>query len=304
MKIELKHLKFLEEIRLRAYKPLIIENRAGEWFVDRQGNLLDNFINSYIVSHEDVLRTLELVSENSIYAYQDEIKNGYITLRGGHRIGIVGRIILEGKNLKTIKDISGLNIRVSKEVYGCGTNVIKYIIRDRVDVYNTLIVSPPQCGKTTLLRDITRLISDGVDEYGFKGMKVGVVDERSEIAACYKGIAQNNVGIRTDVLDSCPKSIGMTLLLRTMSPKVIITDEIGNEGDKDAILQLINAGVKIITTAHGYTVSELKSRQEVLKLIEEKVFDRFIVLNRLKGAGTIKEILDGHTMNIIYRSRE
>ncbi|NLV37139.1 MAG: stage III sporulation protein AA, partial [Clostridiaceae bacterium] len=176
-----------------------------------------------------------------------------------------------------------------------------YLIRNNSDIFNTLIISPPQCGKTTILRDIARLLGNGLPDMGFRGVKVGIVDERSEIAACQKGIASNDVGLRTDVLDGCPKRIGMPMIIRAMSPKVIITDEIGNEGDREAIHSVLNAGVRIVATAHGYNVSEMKSRREVIKLIEDKVFERYIVLGNANGPGTLVEVIDGENMESIYQ---
>ncbi|MCX7747492.1 MAG: stage III sporulation protein AA [Clostridia bacterium] len=293
--------KSLEEIRLRANKPLMIKNSQGECFLDMEGNMTAKTNRAFVVSQGEIIKTLELMSENSIYAYHEEIKNGFLTLKGGHRIGIAGKVVFDGYHIKNIRDISGLNIRVAREVIGCSQKVIKYILKDEKDIYNTLIISPPQCGKTTLLRDIARVVSDGIGEQGFKGMKVGIIDERSEIAACFRGVPQNRVGIRTDVLDSCPKAMGMTMMLRSMSPNVIITDEIGNLGDQEAVMQLINAGVKIITTAHGYNISGLKSRKEVISLIEEKVFDRYIVLSNDGGPGTVEEVVDGQSMKLLYK---
>jgi len=294
-------LKTVEEIRLRADKPLMIHNYHGDWFVDEFGNLTQTHRNLYVVKQGEILKTLELMSENSVYAFQEEIRNGFITLKGGHRVGIAGRVVLDGNSIKNIKDISGLNIRLAREVPGCASKLIKYILKGCNDVYNTLIISPPQCGKTTMLRDIAKSISDGMDDLKFGGLKVGLVDERSEIAACYKGVPQNNVGVRTDVLDGCPKSLGMVMMIRSLSPQVIITDEIGSQGDKDAVVKVLNAGVKIITSAHGYNISELKSRQEVLSLLEAKIFERYIVLSNFDGPGTLEEVVDGLTMKVIYR---
>ena len=298
-RVDLCSLELLEEIRLRADKPLMLQNYSGDWFVNTDGLLGAVPAKSYIVRQEDIIRTVELMSENSIYAFQDEIKNGYITIRGGHRIGIAGKVVLDGSLVRNIKDISGLNIRLSNQVIGCSDKIIRYLIGNNSSIYNTLIISPPQCGKTTILRDIARALSDGIPDMDFNGVKVGIVDERSEIAACYKGVAQNQVGVRSDVLDGCLKSIGMSMIIRSMSPKVIITDEIGNEGDKEAVLGALNAGVKIITTAHGYNITELKSRREVLKLMEEKVFERYIVLGNSKGPGTLVEVVDGITMKCV-----
>ena len=291
----------LEEIRLRAYKPLVLQNYYREWFIGA-GNLLSaKPSGAFIVTQEDIRATLELMSENSIYAYQEEIRNGYITIKGGHRVGLAGRVILDGPLVKNIKDISGLNIRLANQIFGCSQKAIKYLIRNNSDIFNTLIISPPQCGKTTILRDIARLLGNGLPDMGFRGVKVGIVDERSEIAACQKGIASNDVGLRTDVLDGCPKRIGMPMIIRAMSPKVIITDEIGNEGDREAIHSVLNAGVRIVATAHGYNVSEMKSRREVIKLIEDKVFERYIVLGNANGPGTLVEVIDGENMESIYQ---
>ena len=289
----------LEEIRLRADKPLMLQNYKREWFAGRDGSLQSSPEGSFIVRQEDIKESLELMSENSIYAYQDEIKNGYITIRGGHRVGLSGRVVAEAGCVRNIKDIAGLNIRISNQIIGCSEKVMKYIIKNNSEVCNTLIVSPPQCGKTTILRDIARTLSDGFSKADFRGIKVGIVDERSEIAACLHGIPQNNVGIRTDVLDGCPKSLGMAMLIRSMSPNVIITDEIGNEGDRDAVHCVLNAGVKIVTSAHGYNISELQSRREVLRMMEEKVFDRYIVLGSLNGPGTLMEVIDGKNMKSV-----
>ncbi|NJD03561.1 MAG: stage III sporulation protein AA [Ruminiclostridium sp.] len=295
-KVEMHDLEQLEEIRLRADKPLILQNYRKEWFVRTDGCLEINPDNAVTVSQKSISNTLELMSENSIYAFQEEIRNGYLTLRGGHRIGIAGRVVYDGNSIKNIKDVSGLNIRLSNQIIGCAAKIMKYIIKGDSEIYNTLLISPPQCGKTTLLRDIARSLSDGIPGRYFKGVKVGIVDERAEIAACFKGLPQNDVGIRTDVLDGCLKSIGMAMMIRSMSPDVIITDEIGCEGDSEAVLGALNAGVKIITSAHGYNVSELKSRREVLKLLEDKVFERYIVLGNSRGPGTLVEVIDGTTM--------
>ncbi len=289
----------LEEIRLRADKPLVMLNYYREWFIGKDGLPASKPSGSFTVTQEDIRNSVELMSENSIYAYQEEIRNGYITIKGGHRVGLTGRAVLDGTGVKNIKDISGLNIRLSNQIFGCSSKVMCYIIKNGSDIYNTLIISPPQCGKTTILRDIARSLSNGMSDTGFKGVKVAIVDERSELAACVRGIPQNDVGIRTDVLDGCPKNIGMKMMIRSMSPRVIITDEIGNEGDREAVHNVLNAGVRIITTAHGYNISELKSRREVLMLVEDKVFERYIVLNDSNGPGSLAEVIDGSDMSVV-----
>ena len=146
-------------------------------------------------------------------------------------------------------------------------------------------------------------MSNGTTDYDFIGVKVGIVDERSEIAACFKGIAQNDVGFRTDIMDGCPKTLGMEMLLRSMSPNIIITDEIGTQGDKAAILKVLNSGVKIISSAHGYSITELKMREELLELIKSGVFERYIVLSSINGPGTLEEVVDSQLTAIYRRCR-
>ncbi len=290
----------LQEIRMRAGKPLMVCLNNMDFFVAANGELSNDYDNSYIVTQNEIIKSLELMSENSVYAFQDEIKAGFLTLRGGHRVGLCGRVVVQDGQIRNIKDFNGLNIRVAKEIKGCSSQIIKYIIKNSRDIHNTLIIGPPQCGKTTMLRDAARILSNGEKANDFKGVKIGIVDERSEIAACNKGVPQNDVGFRTDVMDSCPKAAGMEMLLRSMSPDIIITDEIGTRGDKDAILKVLNSGVKIIASAHGYNITELKMREELLALIKAGTFERYIVLNSNNGPGTLEEVVDAK-LEVLYR---
>lgn len=300
LKMNREMLDNLEEIRLRANKPLIVFYRNADWFVTADGILTKDISAAYVITQQEILKSLELMSENSVYAYQDEIRAGYITLRGGHRVGLSGKVIMQDGQIRNIKDFNGLNIRIAKEITGCSRHIIKYIIKSNCDIYNTLVIGPPQCGKTTILRDVARIMSNGDNSFDFSGLKIGIVDERSEIAACCKGIPQNDVGFRTDVMDSCPKTLGMEMLLRSMSPNIIITDEIGTRGDKDAILKVLNSGVKIIASAHGYNITELKMREELLSLIKLGVFERYIVLSTKNGPGTLEEVVNSD-LTAMYR---
>ncbi len=284
--------KDLEEVRLRVNKPLILNILGKDFFITKDGMTSKVLHNCIMVTKEDVETCFQLVTDYSAYALEEEIKNGFITIKGGHRVGISGKTIIENNSVKTIKDISGLNVRISKEKIGCGEKVIKYLIRSEESIYNTLIISPPQCGKTTLLRDIVRLISDGTPQYNFKGVNVAVVDERSEIGGCYNGVPQNDIGIRTDILDGCPKAEGMIMLIRSMSPRVIVTDEIGRDADIYAIKEAINAGVKFITTIHGESLEEICRRDNIAPLIKERVFERILVLSNNPMVGTIKKIIN------------
>lgn len=292
----------LEEIRLRVNQPLMVFGGQKDYFVDTKGGLNLTPTNSYIVSRESIEKTLQFASNYSIYSVEDEIKNGYITIRGGHRIGIVGKVLMDSKNIKTLKDFSGLNIRVSREKLGVASKVLPYIITGEGDFLNTLLVSPPQCGKTTLLRDIIRLVSQGVAKLNLRGLKVGVVDERSELGACFQGIPQNDLGPRTDILDCCPKAEGMIMLIRAMSPQVIATDEIGRAEDSIAIEEAMMAGIKLITTVHGRSLENILSKNIIGDLVKDGVFERIIFLSNRKGVGTIDSVVDGSNLSYLYKN--
>lgn len=292
----------LEEIRLRVNKPLMVFGKQKDYFVDINGNITLSPMNSYYVSRENIEKTLQFASDYSIYSVEDELKNGYITIRGGHRIGVVGKTLLDANGIRTLKDFSGLNIRVSREKLGIACKVLPHIINSKGEFLNTLIVSPPQCGKTTLLRDIIRMVSEGVAHMNFRGLKVGVVDERSELGACFQGIPQNDLGPRTDILDCCPKAEGMIMLIRAMSPQVIATDEIGRVEDSIAIEEAMMAGIKLITTVHGRSLENILSKNIIGKLVKDGVFERIVFLSNSKGVGTIDSIVNGLTLRDLYKS--
>lgn len=293
MNVPEKYISELEEIRIRLGKPLMIHTNRSDYMVTKTGAITSNADDALIVSREDCEKTIQLLSNYSIYAIEEELKSGYITLKGGHRVGIVGRGIVERGSIRALKNISGFNIRIARQVIGAADNLMEHIIKNENDIYNVLIISPPQCGKTTLLRDIIRQLSSGVLKYGIRGLKVGLVDERSEIAGSYQGIPQNDVGIRTDVLDACPKSQGLIMLIRSMSPQVVATDEIGSRADIEAIYEALNAGIRMVTTIHGDGLDDVLNRPFINEVIKNRVFERLVVLNSKFGPGTIKEIIDG-----------
>lgn len=281
--------KELMEIRLRVNEPLIFVFSQGDYFISPVRGLVEQKEEAYIVTPSDVKSTLDFISDYSLYAYEDEIRQGFITVKGGHRVGLAGQVVLDRGRVRSVKHISFINIRVSHQVRGCGEEVLPYLIKNE-RLLHTLIISPPGCGKTTLLRDVIRLLSDG-NSYA-KGMSVGVVDERSEIAACHMGIPQNDVGIRTDILDCCPKAEGMLMLLRSMNPRVIAVDEIGGRADIDAISYVINCGCGILATVHGDSIDDIRNKPVLRKLVEEKVFSRYIVLGKNPEVGSIESIFD------------
>lgn len=248
--------------------------------------------NPYIVTKEDIEETFQLICRYSVHSFIDDIKKGFITLRGGHRIGIVGKAIIENGQVKNIKHISSLNIRISREIKGCSKKVLPYVIKNKNQINNTIIISPPQCGKTTLLRDIVRNISNGNKSYGFDGVKVALIDERNEIGGSYLGVAQLDVGIRTDILETCPKDLGIMMVLRSMSPDVIVTDEIGDEREIKALYTALNGGVSLITTVHGDSIEDVKNRRELKDLLEGDLFKRVVILSSKNGPGTVEKIYD------------
>ena len=269
----------IEEIRLRADKPLILKFNKTEVVLDT------------VVNQEFILKTLQKVCDNSIYSFQNQIKEGFVTIKGGHRIGITGNCVIEDNKVSNINYISSLNFRIAKEIKGSSNKLLKYVLDlENNNIFNTLIVSPPGVGKTTVLRDLIRKISTGIEKVNFKGINVGVVDERGEIAAMYKGIPQNDVGIRTDVLDNISKSIGMRMLIRSMAPKVLSADEIGSNDDIEPINYAICSGIKGIFTAHGSSLEEISINPTLKKLLSIHIFERIIFLSDKKQKAGIELI--------------
>jgi len=281
----------LQEIRLRACLPLsiLVDNR--EYFVDRQGQIVDIPEEAARPLPEELENLLGHLCKYSIYAFADEIRQGFLTVQGGHRVGLAGQVILDGEGrIKNMKYIRYLNIRIAHQIRGAADALMPCLYEDG-QVMSTLLISPPGGGKTTMLRDIIRQVSDGT-VYG-RGINVSVVDERSEIAGSYLGVSQNDVGIRTDVLDGCPKVEGMMRLIRSMAPRVLAVDEVGSLADAQALQMAGGCGCKLLATIHGGSMEEVRRKDYMRYIMEQGLFERYVMLDRRQGACRIVEIYDG-----------
>ena len=312
MKLPKKALQQLEEIRIRTNTDTLLISGGREYSLRDGGEITAEVL-------EEILNRL---LDYSYYAYEEELSRGYITIEGGHRVGICGRVTLENGQVHLIKDVSSLNIRRSREITGASEKILGAVLSPakapaesvpnagipagcggdrspvpsdtsgvcpsaaecgRMVVRNTLIISPPKCGKTTMLRDLARNLSNA-------GFRIGICDERSEIAGCYDGKTSYDLGPRTDVLDGCPKADGILMLIRAMSPDVVMTDEIGKPEDAAAIRSALSAGVKIITTIHGSSFEDA-AKSAVGGLITDHVFETLIFLSAQPVTGTVEKIL-------------
>ena len=278
---KIQRVEEINEIRLRVGRPISI-------YIGNEERILN-----YTIKGEDLNKIIQRMSNYSIYAFDEEIRQGYITIKGGHRVGVCGTCIMDKGRIKTIKNISSLNIRICRQIINCAKSVMPNLINNG-NLLNSIIISPPKCGKTTLIRDISRNLSNGyiVNNKKMKSMKVCIIDERSEIGGCYNGIPQLDIGEKTDIFDSCLKSNGIMMAIRSMSPEVIVCDEIGTYEDMNSIIAALSSGINLITTIHGFGIEDLYSRDVFKDILNNKVFQRAIVLSNRKGIGTIEYVYD------------
>lgn len=275
-----------EEIRIRLNQPITVTKENKKFYCTSTGDLC-NIKSAYRPRKDEIQDTLSRMCEYSPYAYNDEIRRGFITLEGGFRVGVAGTAVECKEGISTIKYINSLNIRISREIIGCGDKVMEFIKG------NTLIISPPGCGKTTILRDIVRQISN-------TGKNVSVVDERCEISGSYLGNIQFDLGTSTDVMTCYSKSVGMNMVLRSMAPKVIAVDEIGSSEDISAIHNILNSGVNIIATIHCDTIENILLKPIISQIVKEKLFDNYIILDNVKRTGNLNKIYD-RELNVLWQ---
>lgn len=279
----------LEEIRLRTQRPIILKFNDCEKII------------KYTVTTEEILACLQMICENSIYTYQNQISEGFITIKGGHRVGITGSCVIDEEKVININYVYSLNFRIARQIVGSSNKLLRHVLEiEENNVHNTLIVAPPGAGKTTVLRDLIRQISSGIKEIKFKAINVGVVDERGEIAALYKGMPQNDIGIKTDVIENVHKSIGIRMLIRSMAPKVIVADEVGNEEDIEAINYAVCSGCRGIFTAHGNNIEDIMLNPVLKTLSNNHIFQKIIFLDT-NAKGNIKEVYEMNKKTTTYQ---
>ncbi|MBE5802335.1 MAG: stage III sporulation protein AA [Clostridiales bacterium] len=231
-----------------------------------------------------VQQIAEALCEHALYARAEEQRSGFVTLRGGHRMGLCGRVLLQGQSVRALREISSLCIRVAGQWRGAADRLMPHLTDANGRVNSLLIIGLPGTGKTTMLRDACRRLSE-------MGCRVGVVDERSEIAAMSGGEAQMDVGPNTDVLDGCCKEAGLRWMLRAMCPDVLVTDELGGACDAQAVMEAVNAGVSVISTLHGRDIQKAAGRGTLAHLVQNRAFDRYVLLTE-DAVGCVGTVYD------------
>ena len=280
----------VQEIRLRIHKNIILNCPNGSYALSVDGELSEKET-LFCITPTDIDETFKSICNYSLYSHQNQIRNGYITLRGGHRAGICGTAVISNGVIINIRDISSINIRIARQMYGCANDIIKLLDGN---VGSTLIVGPPSSGKTTILRDISRQLSN-ISEGYFK--KVCIVDERGEIGCSYKGIPQCDIGL-CDLLDAYPKGEGILQAIRSLSPDIVVCDEVGSDDDVRSIEMSLNAGVKVIASIHAGSLEEFLNRPQAKRLLNTKAFKNIIILENRNTPGKIHDIYNAEDINV------
>ena len=253
-----------EEVRLRVGRVPTLVLPEGE----------KELPGSEEVTVQQLGQLVEIASRWSLHTVLEQLHNGYLTVEGGHRLGLCGTVVCEGMEVKNLIHLSGANLRVARTFCGIARPVVPRLWREG-GLENTLILAPPGAGKTTLLRDLIRCLSEGE---GGPGLRVAVVDERGELAAVWQGRAQMELGRRTDVLSGCPKAVGIPMLLRGMNPQVIAVDEITMQEDILVMEQAVGCGVALLATAHGYGVEDLRRRPIYRQMVDRGIFQKLVTI--------------------------
>lgn len=269
----------LTEIRVRVHRPIQMVFAGYERLMGGSEGLP-------LPVEEDVAHIVSAACEGSLYAFEEELAAGFVTLPGGYRMGVTGRCVQSLAGKSRLLDFTGLTIRICRAYPGAAAPLIPLLADGRGKPVSALIVSPPGCGKTTLLRDIARLFSLG--EKGAKPTRVALVDTRYELAGCLRGAPAFELGPRTDLRSGGDKAEGIRAMVRSMCPELIVTDEIGSLSDASAILDAASSGVAVIASAHGAALTDLARRPAIAELVRQRAFARYILLSGLAAPGTLE----------------
>ncbi len=277
-----KHTDTINEVRLRSGQPLCVFMNGKNVFLTQQGEPTSSAAMGYIVTHKEIQDVFLSACKNSVYAYSEQLKKGFLTLSGGHRMAIAGRVVYENANISTMQNITSLSIRIASERKGCSGPLLHHIVQNG-QIQSCAIISPPGGGKTTMLRDIARCLS-------LYGYTVSVIDERGEIAGMNQGIASYDLGVLCDVLDGCKKADGLMMALRGLSPAVMLIDELGSIREAQAVWEGINGGVATIFSLHAATISQAVRREPMKYLLKKNAPDLLVLLSNSDSPGKIRAV--------------
>ncbi|MDO5560600.1 MAG: ATPase, T2SS/T4P/T4SS family [Oscillospiraceae bacterium] len=289
-----KYTQDIHEIRIKTDAPVCVRSFGQEFFISHDGTLTSDEERCLKCSSSDIDYSFRAVCENSVYSFAREIREGFITIPGGHRVGICGTAVTDEGEVTSVKNISSLNFRIARQVIGCADRIYREVFSD--GPAGLLIAGPPSSGKTTILRDLCRSLAHHY--------RVCVIDERSEIAAVYCGEPQNDIGALSDVFDGYPKEQGIQTAVRVMAPDIIICDEIGSRADIKALINSLHTGVKIIATVHAASASELSGRSQIMKLVSCGGFDKLVFLDSKNRTGKVTDIMSSSDFLRLYSDKK